>query len=97
MAAKIDGIVDSDHPSVVNGIRNMIQQGYRKETIQRIIGAPAELIESHQRQMQHQGLVAKPERSDSERREILERMKKMREKRKPKPTTLMEILKPENE
>jgi hypothetical protein len=80
---KIDGVVDVDHPSIVNSIRNMVRDGYSKETIMRTIGVDAVTVEGHQRRMESQlGTPVKAGYSDSDKREMLDRMAKMREKRK---------------
>lgn len=77
------GVVDTEHPAIVDGIRNMIRQGYSKESIVKVIGAPAEVVEAHQRLAERQmSGSTKPTRTESEQREMLDRMKKMREKRK---------------
>jgi len=91
------GVVDTEHPAIVEGIRNMIRNGYSKESIVKVIGAPVEVVEAHQRLAERQmGGVVRPIRSESERLEMLDRMKKMRDKKKKKPSkTVVEALQPE--
>lgn len=43
--------VDVNHPSIIAAIQNMTKQGKRKEEIMRVVGVPAEVVESHQRAM----------------------------------------------
>ena len=90
------GVVDTEHPAIVDGIRNMIRQGYSKESIVKVIGAPVEVVEAHQRLAERQmGGEPKTRRTESERLEMLDRMKKMRDKRKKKPAkSAFEIIEP---
>ena len=46
-------VVDTEHPAIVDGINNMIKNGYSKDAIVRIIGAPPEVVESLQRHAGH--------------------------------------------
>ncbi len=47
---KLDSGVDADHPSMVNAIKNMSQDGVSKqEDIMRVTGAPLQVIERHQK------------------------------------------------
>jgi hypothetical protein len=39
--------VDSQHPSIVNAINNMITKGFGKEAIVKIVGCPPEVVDSH--------------------------------------------------
>lgn len=39
--------VDTEHPSVRDGIRVLQSQGKRKEEIMRIIGVPKEVVDKH--------------------------------------------------
>lgn len=48
------GVVDTEHPSIVNAINRMIDKGYSKDTIVRIVGAPPEIVESHQRRKERE-------------------------------------------
>jgi hypothetical protein len=82
------GVVDTEHPAIVDAINNMIDRGYSKEKIVQITGAPSEVVESHQR---HKFGTRSPEydpRSNDElekkRAEMRERMAKARAARKPK-------------
>lgn len=93
MAQKIDGIVDVDHPSIVNSIRNMVRDGYSKETIMRTVGVDSITVEGHQRRMNQQmGIPVKAGHSDSARREMLDRMAAMRDKRKKKQGKVIQAL-----
>lgn len=41
--------VDVNHPSIVSTIKNMVKQGEKIETIQKVVGMPREVIERHSR------------------------------------------------
>lgn len=85
MSQKIDGIVDVDHPSIVSTVRNMIRQGYEKETIMRTVGVDASVVDSHRINMEkYSGVAPQPTVTDGAHKEMLDRMAKMREKRKQK-------------
>jgi len=40
-------IVGAENPAIVSAINNMITRGYSKESIQKITGAPYEVVDRH--------------------------------------------------
>lgn len=67
MAELIKGIVDPEHPSLVNAINNMIKRGYSKEKAVKLTGAPYEVVDRLFRH-QEKGLGPKriPEQNQSD-------------------------------
>jgi hypothetical protein len=89
------GVVSTEHPAIVDGINNMIKNGYSKDAIVRIIGAPPEVVESLQRRAGHieeshkrakkrlREQRAAPVLDEAKRQAMIERMAKARAARKP--------------
>jgi hypothetical protein len=48
------GVVDTENPNIVNAINRMIDRGYSKDKIVQIVGAPPEVVESHQRRRERE-------------------------------------------
>ncbi len=46
MSKEMD-IIGAENPSLITAINNMISRGYSKETVQKITGAPYEVVDSH--------------------------------------------------
>lgn len=40
-----------DHPSIINGIRNLIAKGYGQEQICKLIGMPGEVVDRERRRL----------------------------------------------
>lgn len=79
MAKLPGGIVDSDHPMVRETINRMVREGYESETIQRVVGVPAEIVDSAM--LRHErGSDQHPKRriTEGEFKEKNEHMAKMR-------------------
>lgn len=87
------GVVDTENPQLVSAINNMIKDGYEKDTICRITGAPPEVVEHHQRRNEKN----KPERTytESELKEIVYRMQHEAKKQPREGKALAEILREE--
>lgn len=78
MAKLPGGIVDSDHPMVKETINRMVREGYESETIQRVVGVPAEIVDAAM--IRHdRGSDRHPRRvTDGQVREKVDHMAKMR-------------------
>jgi hypothetical protein len=92
------GVVDVEHPAIVDGIQTMIKRGYSDDYIRKVVGEAAqpEVIDHHRRVLQ--GHYDKPTHTESELREMEEkkqaardRMAKARAARKTKKSVAEEI------
>ena len=46
--------VDTDHPTIVNAIRTMANQGKSTEEIMKVVGMPSEVVKRHQQDVKRE-------------------------------------------
>lgn len=77
-------LINADNPQVKEAVAKMVREGYEKETIMRVVGVPAEIVDSAK--LRFEGKTA-PERkvkvgkriiTEGQHKEMIERMAKMR-------------------